>query len=237
MPRRARPLAWHPSGRPLAENRSWGRSAPAPMTGHGARQPNAGPSPSICEAGTGGKTPSNPHQNHVTQELTPRAHHGKTTGSGESNSGRSDGAAQIGQRFPDWNQLAALTLHGLFSHKAPSRPGRLRADPVCDHMHVRLPVPVRHDQRLVPLQSPAARFRVGGGLKVKTVRFLEIARGHFACKQRGFQCGGSGVTRRAVAQRRSRASGLTRLSAEAISDSAWTGLQTGRTAFLAEKRV
>ena len=33
------------------------------------------------------------------------------------------------------------------------------------------------------------------------------------------------VTRRAVAQRRSRASGLTRLSAEAISDSAWTGLQ------------
>ena len=45
------------------------------------------------------------------------------------------------------------------------------------------------------------------------------------------------VTRRAVAQRRSRASGLTRPSAEAISDSAWTGLQTGRTAFLAEKRV
>ena len=33
------------------------------------------------------------------------------------------------------------------------------------------------------------------------------------------------VTRRAVAQRRSRAGGLTRLSAEAISDSAWTGLQ------------
>ena len=31
---------------------------------------------------------SKPHQNHVTQELTPRAHHGKTTGSGESNSGR-----------------------------------------------------------------------------------------------------------------------------------------------------
>ena len=31
------------------------------------------------------------------------------------------------------------------------------------------------------------------------------------------------VTRRAVAQRRSLASGLTRLSAEAISDSAWTG--------------
>ena len=27
-------------------------------------------------------------QNHSTQELTPRAHHGKTTGSGESNSGR-----------------------------------------------------------------------------------------------------------------------------------------------------
>ena len=46
---------------------------------------------------------------------------------------------------------------------AASRPGRLRSDPVCDHMHVRLPVPVRHDQRLVPLQSPAARFRVGGG--------------------------------------------------------------------------
>ena len=39
-------------------------------------RPNAGPSPSICEAGTGGKTPSKPHQNHVTQELTPRAHHG-----------------------------------------------------------------------------------------------------------------------------------------------------------------
>ena len=33
------------------------------------------------------------------------------------------------------------------------------------------------------------------------------------------------VTRRAVAQRRSRASGLTRPLAEAISDSAWTGLQ------------
>ena len=32
------------------------------------------------------------------------------------------------------------------------------------------------------------------------------------------------VTRRAVAQRRSRASGLTHLLAEAISDSAWTGL-------------
>ena len=48
---------------------------------------------------------------------------------------------------------------------------------------------------------------------------------------------GSGVTRRAVAQRRSRASGLTRPLAEAISDSAWTGLQTGRTAFLAEKRI
>ena len=45
------------------------------------------------------------------------------------------------------------------------------------------------------------------------------------------------VTRRAVAQRRSRAGGLTRPSAEAISDSSWTGLQTGRTAFLAEKRV
>ena len=40
---------------------------------------------------------------------------------------------------------------------------------------------------------------------------------------------GAAVTRRAVAQRRSRASGLTRPSAEAISDSAWTGLQTGRT--------
>ena len=44
------------------------------------------------------------------------------------------------------------------------------------------------------------------------------------------------VTRGAVAQRRSRASGLTRPSAEAISDSAWMGLQTGRTPFLAEKR-
>ena len=45
------------------------------------------------------------------------------------------------------------------------------------------------------------------------------------------------VTRRAVAQRGSRASGLTRPLAEAISDSAWTVLQTGRTAFLAEKLV
>ena len=45
------------------------------------------------------------------------------------------------------------------------------------------------------------------------------------------------VTRRAVAQRRSRAGGLTRPSAAAISDSAWTGLQTGSTTFLAEKRV
>ena len=44
------------------------------------------------------------------------------------------------------------------------------------------------------------------------------------------------VTRRAAAQRRSRAGGLTRPLAEAIYDSAWTVLQIGRTAFLVEKR-
>ena len=47
-----------------------------------------------------------PHQNHVTQELTPRAHHGKTTGSGESNSGgrmrppRSANASPMGTNSP-----------------------------------------------------------------------------------------------------------------------------------------
>ena len=70
-------------------------------------------SKSICEAGTGGKTPSKPYQNHITQELTPRAHHGKTTGSGESNNGGRMGAAQIGQGFPDGNQLPAKTPDSL----------------------------------------------------------------------------------------------------------------------------
>ena len=50
--------------------------------------------------GRGGKTPSKPRQNHVTQELTPRAHHGKTTGSGESNSGRSVKHARY---YSKWN--------------------------------------------------------------------------------------------------------------------------------------
>ena len=37
--------------------------------------------------GTDSKTTATPQQHHSTQELTPRAHHGHTTVSGESNSG------------------------------------------------------------------------------------------------------------------------------------------------------
>ena len=32
------------------------------------------------------------------------------------------GPAQIGQGFPDGNQIAAFTLHALFSHVAQTRP-------------------------------------------------------------------------------------------------------------------
>ena len=70
------------AGRQLENRPPWSR------TTRRARPLNAGPSPSICKGGDGGTAPTaKPQQNHVTQELTPRSHHGHTTVSGESNSG------------------------------------------------------------------------------------------------------------------------------------------------------
>ena len=43
------------------------------------------------------------------------------------------------------------TARGAACSAQPRRLAALRVHPVRDHVHVRLPVPVRHDQRLVPL--------------------------------------------------------------------------------------
>ena len=68
-------------------------------------------------------------------------------------------------RTPDF-PLHPLVLLGPFrkfqlAAVQPRRLPALRVHPVRDHMHVRLPVPVRHDQRLVPLhpQRPEALLR------------------------------------------------------------------------------
>ena len=100
-----------------------------------ARPPNAGPSPSICEGWNGGTAPTaKPQQNHVTQELTPRAHHGHTTVSGESNSGgrtRRTGHAK-GHQNNITQELTPATIT-----PSPSCPIRMKVAPCDEDMTLR----------------------------------------------------------------------------------------------------
>ena len=105
------------------------------LTTRPARPPNAGPSPSICEGWNGGTAPTaKPQQNHVTQELTPRAHHGHTTVSGESNSGgrtRRTGHAK-GHQNNITQELTPSTIT-----PSPSCPIRMKVAPCDEDMTLR----------------------------------------------------------------------------------------------------
>ena len=105
------------------------------------------------------------------------------------------------RRAPDLPLLPLIPFRPLREAQlAPAQPRRLaalRVHPVRDHMHVGLPVPVRHDQRLVPLhpqrlQAPLRRpphllpvrlLILGPIQRVMAHRLLEFSSGRCPARQ------------------------------------------------------
>ena len=80
------------------------------------------------------------------------------------------------RRAPDLPLLPLIPFRPLREAQlAPAQPRRLaalRVHPVRDHMHVGLPVPVRHDQRLVPLHPQRLQAPLRRPLHLLPVRLL-----------------------------------------------------------------